>query len=130
MSAEAALKINNDMLTPSSALWDKMRKGLRDHIGETAYQRWFKVATASIASDNGKDILSINLPTRFMRDWVEAHYGDTVRTLWQHISSEGRVEFTVITPPTRKITSEDSQPLASTSVPLAAIPGKFGPSVM
>jgi len=83
---------------PQSA-WPQMRKLLRERLGETAFRRWLEPVMGSVenmAADNAALILS--LPTRFMRDWVEAHYGDTVRNLWKTFSKEGRVEFTVVSP--------------------------------
>jgi chromosomal replication initiator protein len=95
--------------TVSPVLWEKMRKGLRDHIGETAYRRWFGAATASVATDKGVSLLSMSLPTRFMRDWVEAHYGDTIRKLWLQVAVGGRVDFVVVAPMAKKPMHEDAR---------------------
>jgi chromosomal replication initiator protein len=89
-----------------SRLWQQLQKNLREHFGETAYRRWFASVTADVISTEGFSILSLALPTRFMRDWVEAHYGDTIRTLWLQLVSKGRVDFSVVSPLVKKPSEE------------------------
>jgi len=79
--------------------WEKLRNKLRAQLGETAYRRWLEpvVGEVSVAED-GTATLRLTLPTRFMRDWIEAHYGDTIRTLWNQIARQGQVDLTVASP--------------------------------
>ncbi len=131
MTVRSAVENDREMFTGSAtspALWDKMRKGLRDHIGETAYRRWFGVATAAVISDGKSNVLRMTLPTRFMRDWVEAHYGDTVRTLWRHTVVEGRVDFTVLAQLGKKGLMEESSAAPSPATPQSS--NRAGSSMM
>src|ERR1700722_3309334 len=73
--------------------WQQLRVSLREHFGETAFRRWFQSVTASVAAGIDGPVLTLSLPTRFMCDWVEAHYGDTVRTLWRQSAKGSRVDF-------------------------------------
>lgn len=82
--------------------WDGLRVVLREHFGETAYRRWFESVAATVVDDTSGLVISLYMPTRFMRDWVEAHYGDTVRTLWKQMVKQGRVDFLVASPLTQK----------------------------
>lgn len=82
--------------------WDDLRVVLRDHFGETAFRRWFESVAATVAQEEAGQIISLYMPTRFMRDWVEAHYGDTVRTLWRQMVKQGRADFLVASPLTQK----------------------------
>ncbi len=76
--------------------WQALRKRLRENLGETAYRRWLEPVKGTFAPDDvGAPVLTLALPTRFMRDWVEAHYGDTVRALWLQISKGSSVAFGV-----------------------------------
>ncbi len=59
--------------------WARVCDRLREEIGEAAYQSWLKPMTVRDVSDGQ---VRISVPTRFMRDWVVAHYADRLGTLW------------------------------------------------
>jgi chromosomal replication initiator protein len=60
--------------------WARVRARLREQVGEVEYRNWLRqMVLAEVASDE----VLIALPTRFLRDWVRAHYADRLRTLWQ-----------------------------------------------
>ncbi len=59
--------------------WLKISGLLRGEIGEAAYQSWLKPMTVRSLCDGR---ITISVPTRFMRDWVLAHYADRLRALW------------------------------------------------
>ena len=52
---------------------------LREEVGETAYQSWLKPMTVRTWDH---ERVTLSAPTRFIRDWVLAHYGDRLRALW------------------------------------------------
>jgi chromosomal replication initiator protein len=82
--------------------WDDLRVSLREHFGETAYRRWLEPMTCKRTRDeNGTTHAILTLPTCFMRDWVEAHYGDVVRSMWQQVAPRGHVAFDVMSPLTK-----------------------------
>ena len=64
--------------------WARVRGHLRDEFGDAAYRSWLKSMTLMDAAD-GK--VRIAVPTRFLRDWVAAHYGDRLRSLWSSENS-------------------------------------------
>ncbi len=112
----------------SDTAWENLRVALRDRFGETAYRRWLEPMTGSVACDDaGNPAVTLTLPTRFMRDWVEAHYGDTVRSLWGQIAGQGSakdsVTFTVMSPLTKAAQTKTAIDHAATSpiAPLAAM---------
>lgn len=59
--------------------WRQVCERLRSEIGEAAYQSWVKPMTMRGAADG---TARISVPTRFMRDWVVAHYVDRLGDLW------------------------------------------------
>ncbi|MEE8350966.1 MAG: chromosomal replication initiator protein DnaA [Rhodospirillales bacterium] len=62
-----------------SAQWQIVSGLLRAEIGEASFQSWIKpMAVRGI--DDGE--LKISVPTRFMRDWIVAHYLDRLGELW------------------------------------------------
>jgi chromosomal replication initiator protein len=79
--------------------FDDLRLSLRRRFGETAYRRWLEPMTADLSQDAaGLVSATFVLPTRFMRDWVEAHYGETIRSLWQEIAPSVAASFSVTSP--------------------------------
>ncbi|MGE0108286.1 MAG: chromosomal replication initiator protein DnaA [Bdellovibrionales bacterium] len=79
--------------------WETLCVKLRENLGTTAYRRWIEPISASVSAD---DLLTLNAPTRFMSDWIEAHYGDIVRTLWRSLTKNGDVSFAVASPLAKK----------------------------
>ena len=60
--------------------WARVRGKLRAEMGETAYRNWLKKLT--FLQIRGHDV-ELAVPTRFVRDWIVAHYQDRLRSLWQ-----------------------------------------------
>jgi len=123
-ASEAQPLPNMNLSSPLSpeAAWSALREQMRVRLGETAYRRWIEPVTGSVvSSEEGTATLMLAIPTRFMRDWIEAHYGDTIRTMWSQLVKKGAVEWAVVAP-VAKSTSETPK-VAKSSV---AVPS-FGP---
>ncbi|EME70630.1 chromosomal replication initiation protein, partial [Paramagnetospirillum caucaseum] len=56
-----------------------MKVRLKDEVGDAAYRSWLRPITLHGMSDGA---VKLSLPTRFMRDWVNTHYAERIRTLW------------------------------------------------
>ncbi|MGO8915435.1 MAG: chromosomal replication initiator protein DnaA [Stellaceae bacterium] len=70
--------------TPASgsdiqAQWARVRGRLREEFGEAAFRSWLKSMTLAEVNEG---CVRIGVPTRFLRDWVAAHYADRLRALW------------------------------------------------
>jgi chromosomal replication initiator protein len=61
--------------------WQLVAAKLREKIGEAAFQSWIKPITVRGLSDG---IVRVSVPTRFMCDWVVAHYSDRIFELWHN----------------------------------------------
>ena len=78
---------------PLAAQWQRVRARLRDEFGEAAYRSW--LSSLSLA-DIAEGTVRIEVPTRFLRDWVVAHYADRIRALWSGENRDvGTVEIVV-----------------------------------
>ena len=79
---------------PQVALqWARIRGRLQAEVGDVEYRSWLRQMT--LAGIEGDEV-TVHLPTRFLRDWVRTHYGDTVTKLWQQENpSVQRVEIRV-----------------------------------
>ncbi len=59
--------------------WARVRARLRAEFGDAAYRSWLRNITL-LGLEHGR--VRIAVPTRFLRDWVAAHYVDRLRALW------------------------------------------------
>jgi chromosomal replication initiator protein len=70
-----------------SSQWIKIKGRLQAEVGDVEYRTWLRQMT--LAGLDGDEI-TVNLPTRFLRDWVSTRYGDRLRVLWQSENPEVR----------------------------------------
>jgi chromosomal replication initiator protein len=61
------------------AQWARVRGRLREEFGDAAFRSWLSKMTLFDVADGR---VRIGVPTRFLRDWVAAHYADRIRALW------------------------------------------------
>ena len=60
--------------------WDRVKTRLRAELGEDVYSSWF--ASVELEDEqNGLVILSVS--TRFLKSWIQSHYGDLLMALWR-----------------------------------------------
>jgi len=67
------------------AQWGDVLTSLRDEIGEAAFQSWLKPMTVREVAQGQ---VRISVPTRFMKDWVVAHYADRLGELWSAMNTD------------------------------------------
>ena len=60
--------------------WARVRARMQSEIGEVEYRRWLRQA---ILQGVDGDEVTIVLPTKFLRDWVNKEYGAMLTGLWQ-----------------------------------------------
>ena len=63
-----------------SAQWARIRSRLHSEVGDIEYRTWLRQMT--LVGIDGDEV-TVNLPTRFLRDWVRTRYGDRLNALWQ-----------------------------------------------
>src|ERR1700761_3754794 len=67
-------------LSQIAAQWTRIRGRLQAEVGDVEYRTWLR---QMILVGLDGDEITVNLPTRFLRDWVCTRYGDRLRVLWQ-----------------------------------------------
>ncbi len=76
-----------------SAQWQRVRTRLLEEFGEAAYRSWLSFLTLREVKDG---TIRMEVPNRFLRDWVTVHYADRLRALWcGENRSVNRVEISV-----------------------------------
>ena len=98
--------------------WARIRGRLRDEVGEVEYRTWLRQMT--LVGIEGDEVV-VNLPTRFLRDWVRSHYGDRLRALWQQEVASVRRADVRVGPQPRSAEPAAEDDAATT--PAAALPG-------
>jgi chromosomal replication initiator protein len=79
------------------AEWETVSSHLRTEIGEASYQSWLRPMSVR-GLDAG--VVTIAVPTRFMRDWAAAHYQERLAELWRAENADVKaVEVVVRTQP-------------------------------
>ncbi|MEW5423776.1 chromosomal replication initiator protein DnaA [Amorphus sp. 3PC139-8] len=72
---------------------ESVKSRLRHEFGENVYSSWF--ASIDCESRQGA-VVSLSVPTAFIRQWVKNHYGDRILELWQREAKDvQRIEFVV-----------------------------------
>ncbi len=69
-------KDNGDL----NAQWHRVRSRLRAELGEATFNSWFRLLQVS-GVKRGR--VTLQVPTRFVRSWIEAHYLERIRSHWQ-----------------------------------------------
>jgi chromosomal replication initiator protein len=65
--------------SPLDERWTRIRGRLQAEVGDVEYRTWLRQMT--LGGVDGDEV-TVNLPTRFLRDWVRSRYGDRLNALW------------------------------------------------
>ena len=103
--------------------WASVCSSLRMEIGEAAYQSWVKPMTVRGVRDGQ---VRISVPTRFMRDWVVAHYADRLFALWNGEDAAIRAVDVFVQPERYQETSAPPDEKASAAAAGPAPAGNSG----
>ncbi|MDD3370495.1 MAG: chromosomal replication initiator protein DnaA [Alphaproteobacteria bacterium] len=126
----SAISLDDHNKDAETAL-DDLRLALRKNLGETAYRRWLEPMSGEIVREaSGLTCAALILPTRFMRDWVEAHYGETILSLWRSLYPQGTVTFSVLSPLSKAAQAKSAIDAAAVSAPLPPLPAPSAPPAM
>lgn len=119
--------MNSECSSSLSLQWKRVSGLLRAEIGEAAYRSWLKPMAVRGAQGG---LVTMTVPTRFMRDWVVAHYSDRLRALWG--GENPSVQGIDIIVHADRIPSNDAEPgmHTGTSLPLPGHPGRSGHGVV
>jgi chromosomal replication initiator protein len=103
--------------------WSQVQAMLRVEFGETTYRTW--LGPLQLAGLEGDRVL-LTAPTRFLRDWIAAHYADRIRALWRRLNPAiaGVALIVETTTATRAPAAPSCPPpaLGATTPPLEAPP--------
>ena len=60
--------------------WSRVKGRLRSEVGDDVYSSWFeRMELESLDTETAR----ISVPTRFLKSWIQSHYGERLLTCWQ-----------------------------------------------
>ena len=60
--------------------WSRVKGRLKAEVGEDIFSSWFARMDLEALE---KDTARLSVPTRFLKTWIQSHYGDRVLRCWQ-----------------------------------------------
>jgi chromosomal replication initiator protein len=112
--------VANEIKTNENAAhtWGRICGQLRDEIGDVAFKSWLEPMSLGTICNNE---VKLCVPTRFMRDWVETHYADRIKTLWSKEHPEiQNVEFIIRKNSKKRLTNDIKQTHRTNGKPTSA----------
>ncbi len=81
------------MTNTSQEQWARVKGRLKAEVGDDIFSSWFARMDLEAVEN---DTVRLSVPTRFLKSWVQSHYGDRVLSCWQaEENSVQRIELTV-----------------------------------
>jgi len=65
---------------PNADQWLRVKQRLRTELGEDVFNSWF--ARVQFEEANAS-LVYLSVPTRFLKSWINSHYGDRLLKLWK-----------------------------------------------
>jgi len=60
--------------------WERVRAKLKSEFGEAAFNSWLRQLTLA---GHRQGTVQLEVPTRFIKDWIGSHYADRLAALWR-----------------------------------------------
>ena len=97
MLAQGNVQLKEASLVPTPeimSLWKKVHNEMRQEFGEAIFRSWLKPLTLQ-AYYHGT--MEVSVPTRFMRDWIQTHYGERILAMCTQTNDEiKRLQIVVV----------------------------------
>ena len=78
--------------------WQNVRESLRTRLGDVVYESWLQPLGVDLDQTTEKEV-RLQVPTKFMRDWVRRHYTDDLRsTFTETLGADVDVVFDIVPP--------------------------------
>lgn len=108
------------VITVGADTWERISEKLRQTYGDAVFKSWLKPLEFAGISGSKAIILA---PTRFMRDWIQNNYLETMKRLWQSEAEHVLGVDILVQPPSRTTHSSNAtaqiQPIAAAQQAIA-----------
>ncbi len=106
--------------------WSRVRGRLRAEFGDAAYKSWLQPIRLGGVRDGE---VTMNVPSRFMREWVMSRYADRIRALWRGEDSSIRSISIAVDPGAAGAADEGGEPAATPAQGIVAFTAPRGAAV-
>src|ERR1043165_4466762 len=65
--------------------WERVRTRLKSEFGEAAFNSWLRQL---VLVGNRQDTVQLEVPTRFIKDWIGSHFVDALHARWRAASQQ------------------------------------------
>ena len=98
--------------------WMRVKGRLRAEVGEAVYSSWFaRMELESLDAETAR----ISVPTRFLKSWIQSHYGERLLSCWQFEKpAMRRIDLSV------RSAARTTPPCAAPPPPVATAPDTHG----
>ncbi|MBK8847922.1 MAG: chromosomal replication initiator protein DnaA [Bacteroidetes bacterium] len=77
-----------------ASVWDNCIKLIKDNVSQQNFKTWFEPIKPIKLESN---ILTIEVPSQFVYEWLEEHYIDLLRkTIKKELGTSGRLEYSIV----------------------------------
>lgn len=116
MAVAAELHTIDDVLAMA---WDRISSKLNAKFGDAVFRSWLKPIRFAGCEDNK---ITLSAPTRFMREWVNTHYANEIRQMWQEEQAAEGYTIEIIVPQPGTPAAEMAQKAAAAAAAPTAEP--------
>jgi chromosomal replication initiator protein len=102
-----------DMTSTNQERWQRVKDQLRAKLGEDVFTSWFTRMELDAVEPGA---VRLSVPTRFLRNWIQAHYSEKVLGYWQmEDATITRLELSVRSAAIRALPAKPTLPQAPAS---------------
>jgi chromosomal replication initiator protein len=122
---EGGRMIEEGVVGPTAEQWQRVRQRLKSELGEDVFNSWF----GRVEFEESDPVtVYLSVPTRFLKSWINSHYGDKLLALWTaECKSLARAELIVRSAVRAKAVTprpeQGEQPAIASQPPLSANAG-------
>lgn len=102
------------------AQWTTVKERLRSEVGDAAFRSWLQPVEMC---DVEAQTVRLTVPSKFMRNWIESHYGDQIRKCVRLENPRiNNVELIITTD--RPVQDNTPAPAVASTLPAAVLPAE------
>ncbi len=84
-------------------VWEEILLLIENRVSKQGYDTWFSQSKL-LSFDNGKMVVEV--PSKFHRDWIKEHYGDSLNEIIKEITKREEIEIEFFVQPQQKKTAQ------------------------
>src|SRR3990170_3932036 len=87
-------------------VWEEILLLIENRVSKQGYDTWFGQSKL-LSFDSNKMVVEV--PSKFHRDWIKEHYGDTLSEIIREVTKKEEIEIDFFVPPQQKKTAHQAK---------------------